>query len=177
MYRLMNALGFQAGWWACVASVGLELQAQALAFCAGLVVAHLWHCARPWKEIQMAGVSLAMGIVADSLLQYFSVIQFSGIALAPLSPLWLWMLWVMFAMTLNTSMAFLATRPWWLSAGLGAVCGPMSYVAGARLGAAIFDASPFHMAVLATMWSLAMPALVFINLRIYSQESTMSLEQ
>jgi hypothetical protein len=27
------------------------------------------------------------------------------------------------------------------------------------------------------MWSLAMPALVFINLRIYSQESTMSLEQ
>jgi hypothetical protein len=101
--------------------------------------------------------------VVDSSLQYFSVISFYGWALGPLSPFWLWMVWVMFALTLNYSLAFLLNRHLLLSAIAGLLFGPLSYIAGAKLGAAGFDNSLSHLAVLGMIWMLTLPALVFIS--------------
>jgi len=160
MYRFVNALGFHAGWWACVASVGFDRQAEALAFCAALVAAHLRHCASPAKEMQLAVLAMAVGIAVDSTLQYFSVIRFLGLSVAGLSPLWLWMLWVLFATTLNSSLGFLQTFSWKVSAAMGLVFGPVSYIAGAKLGAADFDYSTAHILALAVIWMVVLPALV-----------------
>jgi hypothetical protein len=106
---------------------------------------------------------LALGIVVDSSLQYFSVIRFYGWALGSLSPFWLWMVWVMFALTLNNSLAFLQNRHVLLSAVAGLVFGPLSYIAGAKLGAASFDNSFIHVAILGLVWMLTLPGLVFIS--------------
>jgi hypothetical protein len=90
------------------------------------------------------------------------VISFYGWALGSLSPFWLWMLWVMFALTLNTSLAFLKTQPLWISAVAGLVFGPITYYAGAKLGAADFDGSFYHFGALALAWALAMPTLIYL---------------
>jgi hypothetical protein len=72
-------------------------------------------------------------------------------------------LWMLFATTLSSSMAWLAGRHR-LAAVLGAVCGPLSYAAGARLGA--IELPPHALASfagIALVWGLAMPALLVIR--------------
>jgi Protein of unknown function (DUF2878) len=146
MYRFINAIGFQAAWWACVAGVAHGFEIPALMFGACL-----------------AGAHLGIGVVVDSLLQYFSVMQFHGLSILGLSPLWLWMLWVLFALTLNTSLAFLKTKPLALSALAGFVFGPLTYYAGAELGAASWEGARFPFLTLALAWMVALPSLVFLS--------------
>ncbi len=71
-----------------------------------------------------------LGLVLDSGLMWFNVYDFHPNGW--LVPLWLAMLWPLLAMTLRHCLAWTA-RPWWLTAGLGAVAGPLSYYAGGRM--------------------------------------------
>lgn len=161
MMKLLNALGFQAGWWACIAGVGRGLEVEALVFCLGLMSLHVYFSKYPLLEVKIGLVALLLGILVDSGLQYFSVMVFYGWALGPLSPFWLWTLWVMFALTLNSSLAFLKNQSLILSACLGLIFGPMTYYAGAKLGAADLDGSISHIVGLGVAWMLAMPFMVF----------------
>lgn len=166
MYRLINAIGFQTAWWACIAGVGHGLEVPALIYCAVLAGAHIFYIDNRWQELKLAAVALAMGVGVDSVLQYASVIDFYGWALWDLSPFWLWALWVLFAMTLNTSLSFLKTQSLWLSAAAGLLFGPLTYYAGAKLGAASFGASVTNVSALAIAWMLALPAMVVVATRI-----------
>jgi hypothetical protein len=169
MNRFLNALGFQMGWWACVIGAGMDQELPALAFCCVLVYAHLFFSPIRTSEIKLALSTWVIGAVIDSGLQYASIIHFYGWSLAQLSPFWLWMLWVLFALTLNTSLAFFKQAPLILSAVVGLVFGPLSYIAGAQLGAASFDNSLPHLAILGVTWMLAMPALVWMAQRFSIQ--------
>ena len=71
-------------------------------------------------------------------------------------------LWVAQAATLTGAMSRLAGR-YLAGAVVGGVGGPLAYLAGARLGAAILG--PTHTAaltVVAVEWALAMPLLLWI---------------
>ncbi|MEN9329911.1 MAG: hypothetical protein RLZZ484_1099 [Pseudomonadota bacterium] len=166
MYAIVNALGFQAGWWACVLGVVHGYETAALLFCGLLVLAHLAWVGHARQEIQLAAVALLLGIAVDTLLQSFAVIHFEGRAWGWLSPFWLWMLWVLFALTLNSSMAFLKRLPLLISAAAGLVFGPLSYLAGAALGAASLHRSLFELSTLALAWMLALPVLVWMAQKI-----------
>ena len=160
MNKLINALGFQVGWWACIAGIGHGFEIEAIAFCVLLIMTHLYFSPRLLQDIKISVFTLAAGILVDTALQYLSVIQFYGWALGPLSPFWLWMLWLMFALTLNASLAFLKNRSLAIPAALGAIFGPLTYYAGATLGAAQLDFSPFNIAMLAMAWMFVLPLLV-----------------
>jgi hypothetical protein len=160
MNRFFNALSFQVGWWACVAGVGLGLEVPALVLCLALTTALVYFSPKPLLEIKLASAAWLLGVVLDTGLQYFSIISFYGWSLGPLSPFWLWLLWIMFALTLNSSLSFLQQLPLSLSAGAGFLFGPLTYYAGAKLGAALFDNTLSHLAVLAMIWMVAMPGLV-----------------
>ena len=160
MNKLMNALGFQAGWWACIAGIGHGFEIEAILFCSILISIHLYISESPIQEIKLGVFAVLIGIVVDSSLQHLSVVSFYGLALRPLSPFWLWMLWVMFSLTLNSSLAFLKEQSFIASAAIGSVFGPLTYYAGAKLGAASLDVSPEHIVFLAVAWMLAMPLLL-----------------
>jgi hypothetical protein len=162
MKRLINAIGFQAGWWAIIVGVGHGFELQAMALCLSLVGLHIYFASDRQRELHIAVIAWLLGVLIDSLLQYFSIIHFYGWALWQLSPFWLWMLWVLFAMTLNASLAWLQTQALWLSALLGGVAGPLTYLAGARFGAAFVQPSVGHVLVLALTWALALPILVAV---------------
>ena len=84
------------------------------------------------------------------------------------------MLWVMFALTLNSSLAFLKEQSLIISAILGLIFGPLTYYAGAKLGAAELDASISHIVWLGIAWMLAMPFMVFAvqHLSLTSKDSS-----
>lgn len=166
MNKLINAVGFQAGWWACVAGVGLGLEVEAMLFCCVLVLAHWRWSSSALQEMKLGGVALLVGVLVDSMLQYVDVIDFYGWALGALSPFWLWTLWLLFACTLNGSLAFLKQMPRMMSACVGLVFGPLTYYAGAQLGAASLHVSLLHMACLGLAWMLALPLLLVLAQRI-----------
>jgi Protein of unknown function (DUF2878) len=169
MHLFLNALGFQTAWWACIAGVGHGLEIPALLYGLTLASLHTAYAPKPLQEIKLAAVALGMGVAIDTVLQATSVIDFYGWSLTFFSPFWLWLLWVLFAMTLNASLSFLQTTPLWLSALAGLVFGPLTYYAGAQLGAAYFDASFIHITALALVWMMALPFLVYIAKQLFTQ--------
>ena len=168
MRLFFNALGFQTAWWACIAGIGLGLEIPALVYCVVLAGLHLAFAAQPLAEAKLAAIALVTGVLADTLLQMLNVISFYGWALGPVSPFWLWMLWVLFAMTLNASLSFLQKLPLWLSAVAGLAFGPLTYYAGAQLGAASFDGSLVHLAALALTWMIGLPFLVYMAKQLFT---------
>jgi hypothetical protein len=168
MRFFINALGFQSAWWACIAGIGLGLEIPALVYCVVLAGLHLAFAAQPLAEVKLAAIALFTGVLADTLLQMFNVISFYGWALGPVSPFWLWLLWVLFAMTLNASLSFLQKLPLGWSAVAGLAFGPLTYYAGAQLGAASFDGSLVHLAALALTWMIALPFLVHMAKQLFT---------
>lgn len=162
--RWLNALGFQAGWWGAVAGAGAGrgMEAAGLLLCLVLALAHLRFSLQPRRELQLAALSVVTGIVIDTSLQEAGIITFHGVSLGPLSPLWLWTLWMLFAFTLNASMAILRDTHWAWSAGAGFLFGPASYLAGGRLGAARFDETAVHLALIGLAWAIALPWLTWL---------------
>lgn len=162
MYRFINALGFQVGWFVCIASIKYDQEIPALFFCAVMVGLHFFYSAARFHDLKLACIGLLLGMAIDSTLQYLSVISFYGWALGPLSPFWLWMIWVMFALTLNSSLSFLQSKHVFLSAIAGLIFGPLSYLAGVKLGAAGFDNTLTHLATIGLIWMLVLPMLLHI---------------
>ncbi len=160
MYKIINTLGFQAGWWACIYSVAFDREIEAILLCLVLAATHVARSTSPFQEIKLGVLTGLLGVLVDSLLQYFSVIQFNGWALSGLSPFWLWALWFLFAMTLNASLDFLKQLPLFLTATIGWVVGPLNYYAGARLGAAQFEPSPQHVLIISVTWAAVICVLV-----------------
>lgn len=167
MRLFINALGFQTAWWACIAGIGLGLEIPALVYCVVLAGLHLAFAAQPLAEAKLAAIALVTGVLADTCLQMVNIISFYGWALGPVSPFWLWMLWILFAMTLNGSLSFLQKLPLWLSAVAGLAFGPLTYYAGAQLGAAAFDGSFVHLGALALTWMIALPFLVYMAKQLF----------
>ncbi|GAA0640157.1 DUF2878 domain-containing protein [Halomonas beimenensis] len=146
-WRLIaNLAGFQLGWFACVLGGSLV----GLAVAGGVILAHLRWQARPGEGRWLAGFAL-LGLAVDGGLTLAGGFRFppDSLALGPL-PLWLWLLWPLFATLLHHSLAWLWRHPWLAVAG-GATSGPLSYYAGARL--ADVALAPWLLATEALVWA------------------------
>jgi hypothetical protein len=87
-----------------------------------------------------------------------------------LAPLWIVALWVQFGTVLHFCMRWLSKR-YLLASVLGLVGGPMSFLAGERLGAATFgEPRALSLAILALSWSIVLPALVAIADRLANEQ-------
>ncbi len=157
---LLNAAGFQLAWWALIVAVPWGLEAGALVLGLVLGTAHLRWSPHPRNEIRLAAAACMVGVVVDTSLQAAGVIRFHGWSAGPLSPVWLWMLWALFGFTLDASMAFLQRHHWAVAAVAGSVFGPLSYLGGAKLGAASFMPTMAAVLTLSLAWGVALPILV-----------------
>jgi hypothetical protein len=75
------------------------------------------------------------------------------------------MMWALFATTINLSMGWLKGR-WILAMLMGAIFGPLAFVAGEKLDAVVFVDSTLSMITLAIGWGLLMPLLLWLAERI-----------
>ena len=166
MSVLPNFLVFQAGWFATVLGAAHGAPWLGLAAVSVAVALHLRFTRRPGGEAWLLASAVLLGLVADSLLLATGWIAYPNGGWVPgLAPYWIVALWALFATTLNVSMRWMHGKPW-LALVFGAVGGPLSYLAGARLGAMTFnDAFPAIIA-LAIGWGLAMPLLMRLARRL-----------
>lgn len=122
---LINAVGFQCCWAACV--IGGNAWAIVI-----VPLFFMWHWTqlKP-NEIKLIAIVTLFGVLYDSTLLklgLFNFPEYTGFII----PLWLIFLWATFAATLLHSMAWLLTKPW-LATLLGAIAAPWSYYAGSLL--------------------------------------------
>jgi hypothetical protein len=160
--RLLDMVGFQLGWFACVLGTAADNPWIGPLIVAILVSLHLAVLASRWHLLRLVLLAAVLGIAMDGLMLLLGVFAFQSSALPIwISPLWLTAMWVNFSLTLRVSMSWLLDR-YLLGALLGSVSGPAAYYAGAKLGAISFQTTlPVAFLVLAVVWSISLPLLTY----------------
>ncbi len=130
-----------------------------------LVAMHLWRVPRPCEELKLIGAIMLIGGVWDSLLVRCGLMAYPhGTMVQGWAPLWIVMLWGLFAAQFNTTYEWLKTRIG-VAALLGAVAGPVSFHAGQVLGALRFERPWPTAAALMVGWGILLPVVVLLARR------------
>jgi hypothetical protein len=168
-HPLVSAAAFYACWFACVGGAARGLPwagpiAVALFVAADLRVVPPG-AARARRAWLLAAAGAA-GYGADSALVLAGILTFPPQAvLGWPSTVWMVALWVLQAAVLNGALAWMRGR-FALAAAVGAIGGPLAYLAGERMGAAsLGPTSLVALIAIAAEWALAMPALVWMERR------------
>lgn len=156
---------FQLGWLIAVigAARGYPL--------AGVVYALAWALLHHWsirvgrrQELLLVAAGAGLGFAVDSLLVLNGMITFPEQAwIGYPSTVWMVCLWSMFAMTLRHSLRWLHNQ-FLLAAFLGALCGPLAYWAGSRIGAIHLSEGTVSIAAIAMAWAGSMVCLLYLEL-------------
>ena len=163
MNFLLNFLFFQIGWFACVlgAAYGYSSLGSSIAVC--IVLMHVILVPDRRNEIWFISFVTIVGtfwecfLVAQQWLVYPEG-QFSPF----LAPHWIIAMWALFAMTINHSMLWMRGRML-LASVSGAIFGPLSFLAGEKLGAVAFLDREMAFLMLATGWAWLMPLIMTLT--------------
>lgn len=162
--KVLNALTFKFGWVACLAGGSVVALLVALAFFA----IHFRFVA-PRREIILVLIVVAIGLVVDSIWLRIGLLVDPGGSLLP--PLWLICVWAIFAATLSHCLSWFQNRlP--LAALLGAVVGPLSYLAGGKLSDYSISEPLISQAIkLGVGWAIVFPLVLFIAKKLDANKS------
>ena len=146
-----QAIGHQAGWWACVIWMGWQ-GPLAMALFLGV---HAWCTRTHWRsETKLVAASALVGIVLDNALAMGGFVEYEGSITVGWTPLWLVGIWAGFGATLRHSQRVLVAsrRSALLTGSLG---GPLAYWGGERLERLTVDDPAGWLAVSLT-WTVAL---------------------
>lgn len=164
MNMILNIAIYQTIWFLCVLGGN---RGAAISFI--FLLLHLLLTPTFRNDLKMMIILLIMGLMIDTPLQLIGFFSFSGHSLPV--PLWLATIWLALATLVNHSLAWLKNRSL-LSALFGALGGPLAYWAGVRLGAATFNFPLLpSLAILAIVWALLWPTIMYISKRLYPELS------
>jgi hypothetical protein len=161
--NIANALLFQLGWFACV------LGGDFVAFTATLLVLVLHklffvNSRAEWYLIVIAGF---IGLIVDNLIAMQGILVFESPSLFNI-PVWLACIWVLFATTLNHSLAWLKNR-YLAASALGAISAPMSYLAGSKLTAVtLAEPAMTSLMIIGACWAIMLPIFFFLLKKLQS---------
>jgi len=158
---LINAVLFQITWFACVLGSAKGWFWPALLSCAILGLYQLQPKLRHPTDLKLVGISILLGLIIDSIWVQSGLLVFTDTRpSADFAPAWIILLWVAFALTINHSMGWLA-RHSALPIILGAIGGPLSYLAGLKLGAVEYNGDKTATTLyLAIAWAVSLWILV-----------------
>ena len=161
--QLANFAVFEAAWFACILGVAHGRPAWGTAAVVAAIAWHVAICARPATELALVAILGAIGLAAESLVAAQGHVAYpAGQPVPWLAPYWMVALWGELGIALNVTLRWLKRRPL-LALALGAVCGPMSFLGGVRLGGARFVDEPAALVTLACMWAALMPLVMWIS--------------
>lgn len=166
--NILNFALFQLVWWSAVggAREGVDWAGPAVFLL--LLPLHLYFSGEVKRELRIVAAAGLLGLLLDSLQRNWGWVDFATQGSPTwLSPWWIVALWMNFAIVVNHTLRWFHGRYFW-AALIGAVGGPVSYWAGARLGVVYFpDGLGLGLGSVALEWALAVPLLFKFN--SYSQ--------
>lgn len=169
IHALVNLVGFQIGWLACVCGAASGWPWVGPIVVAVLLVTHLIRMNVARKELQFICTVALLGWLIDTMQGALGTLSFSGNPFPDwISPPWMVALWINFALTLHVSLAWLLGR-YWLGSMLGALGGPLAYWTGSHTEAIhLGDNLPMSLLILALLWGGIVPVLILLAQRTHS---------
>ena len=127
--------------------------------------------ARSFAAVLLA-VAAVIGMAWESTLVYAGIVSYPGYAAnVPLAPYWIVAMWVLFATTLNMGMRWMR-KSLVLASVMGAIGGPLSFLAGEKAGAVVFPDSSAALVAIGLGWAVLLPLLVGYAIRSDKQAVT-----
>jgi len=168
--KIVSFIFFQIAWFAAVIGGAHNLDFVSACPALALFAFHIATNHRRWFSSCATIFAIALlGIVIEFLLLKSGAITYRGsTASASFPPLWILALWLAFATLPDGALSWLSGRTG-LQIIFGAIGGPLSYVAGEKLGAAELHASfTYAMVIFAIAWAIATP-LCFLCVKAFSK--------
>ncbi len=164
---LVNYAGYQIGWLAVLLGAGAGYDVQGTALAVALTAGHLWLADDRRTEVWLLLAALVTGGLVESWQIASGTYRLlAGVPAAGLPPWWLLTLWGQFATTFRFSLAQVMTRPV-RAAVLGALGGPLAFLAGERLGAVALTVPLLPgLLRLAVAWAAALLWLAWLTRRM-----------
>jgi hypothetical protein len=166
--HVTNFLSFGIGWFACIVGAANGTPSYGIAVAAMLLTLNILVAEDPIHEARVIATVGAIGFAIDTMLALVGIFVFHPGTNDPsvLCPIWLVALWMMFGSTLTVSLAWLSARGA-IASIIGAIAGPLSYLAADRMGAiAIPGRAIPRVAIIALVWAVVLPTLLkFANRR------------
>lgn len=162
---VINLSFFKVGWLASVFTAAASMPVVGTAVVGIAVIAHLWLANDSQKELRLLAFAAFLGLLWESLLVATGVVQYEASSILPgIAPYWIVGMWVLFATTLNVGMRWLR-KSVAVAAVAGAIGGPMSFLAGEKMGAVSFTNSSLALFVIGLGWAILLPLLVHFATR------------
>ena len=163
---IVNLAVFKATWTAIVISAAAGAPIIGVIAVAIAVGIHLWLCDNAESEIRLLLIAAAIGLAWESVLVFAGLLEYSSGTWAPgAAPVWIVAMWVLFATTINVGMRWLR-RNMTVASIVGAVGGPLAFLAGSGLGAVEFPSTTLALICIGIGWAVLLPLLVQIAIRL-----------
>ncbi len=159
MKLLFNVINYQAIWLLCV------MGGNQLAWIGLLLIGlHLLISQQRRNDLILIASLAIVGTIIDGTLKHLGLFSFSEDN-NPI-PFWLGVIWMALATLPNHSLAWLQSKPI-LASALGAVGGPIAYLGGVHLEAAIIHwPMAVSIGVLLAIWATVTPLLMLVSSRL-----------
>jgi len=166
MNLLLNIGLFKIGWLACVMGAANNIALQGCLLALFIAAISIRQSANSRVEILFVAIVTLIGLLWETLVVSQQWMIYASHAVAPdrgvtLAPYWLVVMWLLFATTINHSLSWLVHKPL-IAMVMGAVFGPMAFIAGEKLGAVVFVNQVAAMLALAVGWAILMPLVCAI---------------
>ncbi|MBE1161942.1 DUF2878 domain-containing protein [Dyella acidiphila] len=163
MMRWINFIAYQLVWFAAVIGAAHGLIWPALLASAAFVSSQLALAPSRSTEWRLLGMALIFGVLIDGVAARMGWAHYatpSPAIPAHGAPVWILVLWLSFAMTVNQSLAYLRDR-WWLALAFGAIGAPLAYLGAQRGWHAVDFPHPAWRGLiwLSVCWAIALPLL------------------
>jgi len=162
-------LAFQGVWLVCAIGAasgsGVPGIAAALLFAAAMLA---WS-PQPVRDALVVAVSGLAGLLIESALVIAGLIRFSAPwPIETIAPAWIVALWIAFGASLPSFADKLGAHRLKIAATLGAVAGPLAYLAAARLGALqLVGSVTVSILVISAVWAAVMAGLVALRANLH----------
>jgi len=165
LLKISNAAFFYIIWWGCVLGVKLGYNYLGVIFTLLFIIVHLKLISNQREEMKLILASALLGIIVEACHLHTNLLSYQGYIFSNtlLPPIWIICMWIGFSGTLNYSMFWMKGR-WLMMVVLGAIFGPISYIAGVKLGVINFNFSySFTIFILGIVWGTSIPIMYFLN--------------
>ena len=162
---LLNTFGHQIIWWSSVLGAifghpywGFMAMVPVLAF-------HFLYISEVKNEYVLIFLAAVLGTIMDTLFNVFGIVDYSGVYSFArwMAPMWITSMWVGFSTTINYSLQRLNSKKY-IGFILGAIFGPIAYLAGERYGAIVLmQPKIYALLILSVAWGGIIPLLFKIS--------------
>ncbi len=164
---IINFLLFQLGWFACVLGGAYDQALLGSLIALTIIAYHCYRAPDAIKEGRLLLLALVIGLIFESIITAQGFAQYNnGQLLDFIAPLWMILMWPLFATTLNLSMRWMKGLSLIIVAIIGALFAPLAYYAGNRLGAVSYDDITISLLIIAMAWAVLLPVLVVMSSKL-----------